>query len=112
VIGRVMVDELMLYPLRGVRLSPDDWRGRAALGRLRLKPWIAWAARNAAHRAAHVTLTRSLLWRRYLFADAPETGRLVRHLVAPPKEYLRWRWPEAPSEGVAWRRHMANALRN
>ena len=59
-----------------------------------------------------MTLTRSLLWRRYLFADAPETGRLMRHLVAPPKEYLRWRWPEAPSEGVAWRRHMANALRN
>jgi len=112
VVGRVMVDELMLYPLRGVRLSPDDWRGRRALGRLRLKPWIAWAARNVTRHAAHMTLTRSLVWRRYLFADQPQTRRLVRHLVAPPSEYLHWRWPDAPSEGRAWRQHVANAFRN
>jgi len=110
-VGRVMVDELMLYPLRGVKLSPDDWRGRAALQRLRLKPWIAWAARNATPRAQHLTMTRSLVWRRYLFADAPQTGRLMRDLMAPPREYLQWRWPDAP-EGTAWRRHLTNALRS
>ena len=111
VVGRVMVDELLLYPLRGVPLGPGDWRGRVALRQLRLKPWLAWAARQGMQRAPHMTVTRSLLWRRFLLADAPRTGRLLRELVAPPREYLAWRWPDAPSEGRAWGRHLAAALR-
>jgi hypothetical protein len=111
VVGRVMVDELLLYPLRGVPLSPADWRGRASLRRWRLKPWMAWAARHVSGQASHVRLTRSLVWRRFLLADAPQTGRLLRDLLAPPPEYLRWRWPDARSEGSAWRRHLTSAFR-
>lgn len=111
VVGRVMVDELHLYPLRGVRLGPADWRDRLALRQLRLRPWLAWAARNAADARRHVTVTRSLAWRRFLLSDAPRTGRMVRDLMAPPREYLRWRWPDAPSGGAAWRRHLGDALR-
>jgi hypothetical protein len=109
VVGRVMVDELLLYPLRGVPLHPRDWRGRVALRQLRLRPWLAWAARQVTRRAPHVTVTRSLLWRRFLLADRPRVGRLIRDLVAPPREYLEWRWPDA--EGGAWGRHLASALR-
>jgi len=109
VVGRVMVDELLLYPLRGVPLGPPDWRGRVALRKLRLKPWLAWAARNATPRASHMTVSRSLLWRRYLMADAPRLGRLIRELVAPPREYLAWRWPD--DVGGAWGKHLASALR-
>lgn len=103
-IGRVMVDELLLYPLRGVPLGSQDWRGRTALRRLRLKPWLTWAAHRLTQRAQHMTVTRSLLWRRFLLADAPRTGRLVRELVAPPREYLEW-------HGTAWGKHLATALR-
>jgi hypothetical protein len=111
VVGRVMVDELLLYPLRGVPLRPRDWRGRAALRQLRLKPWLAWAARHVASRAPHLTVTRSLLWRRFLLADAPRIGRLIRDLVAPPREYLEWRWPQASADGSAWGKHLTSALR-
>ena len=111
VVGRLMVDELLLYPLRGVPLRSQDWRGRMALRRLRLKPWLAWAARRVTMRTSHLTVTRSLLWRRFLLADAPRTGRLIRELVAPPREYLEWKWPQAGSERGAWRQHLTSALR-
>jgi hypothetical protein len=110
VVGRVMVDQLHLYPLKGVRLGPKDWRDRLALRQLRLKPWLMWAARNATNGPRHVTVTRSLAWRRMLLSDAPHAGRMLRDLMAPPREYLRWRWPNIPS-GAAWRRHLATALR-
>lgn len=110
VVGRVLVDDLHLYPLRGVRLGPRDWRDRAALRRLRLASWLVWAARNAASGPRHVTVTRSLAWRRFLLADAPRTARLLREVVAPPGEYLRWRWPGLDG-GAAWRRHLVTALR-
>jgi len=112
IVSRVMVDELLLYPLRGVPNMPGDWRGRRALGRFALKPWLTWAAWHADQPAAHVTVTRSLLWRRFLLADQPRTGQLVRDLVAPPREYLEWRWPSAAAGGKAWRSHMATALRS
>jgi hypothetical protein len=109
VVGRVMVDELLLYPLRGVPLQAQDWRGRTALRQLRLKPWLAWAARHGTARAPHMTVTRSLLWRRFLLADRPRIGRLIRDLLAPPREYLEWRWPAG--EGSAWGRHFTSAMR-
>jgi hypothetical protein len=45
-----------------------------------------------------------------LLSDAPHAGRMLRDLMAPSREYLRWRWPNIPS-GAAWRRHLATALR-
>ncbi len=110
-VGRSLVDDLLLFPLRGVRLGARDWRGRAALRGLRLRDWLAWAGRRADDRQHHVTVTRSLAWRRFLLADAPKTGQLIRELVTPAPEYLSWRWPEARAPGQAWRRHLAAALR-
>jgi hypothetical protein len=111
VVGRVMVDDLRLYPLRGVQLGPRDWRDRAALRHLRLEDWLIRAARHGNAGPGHVTVTRSLAWRRFLLADAPRGGRLLRELMAPPRTYLRWRWPHVPSNGVAWRRNLVAALR-
>jgi hypothetical protein len=110
VVGRVMVDDLLLYPLKGVRLGPREWRGKVALKRLRLREWLAWAAAHVTDGSWHVRVTRSLALRRFLLADAAHGGRLLRELVAPPREYLRWRWPDAGSDGAAWRRHVAAAL--
>jgi hypothetical protein len=111
VVGRVMVDELRLYPLRGVRLGPRDWRDRAALRQLRLTDWLIQAARQRSAGPRHVTLTRSLAWRRFLLVDAPQSGRLLRELIAPPQKYLRWRWPQAASNRAAWRLNLVAALR-
>lgn len=111
VVGRVLVDDLMLFPLRGVRLGARDWQGRAALRRLRLREWLAWAGRRAADQRHHVTVTRSLAWRRFLLADAPRTGDLIAELLRPPPEYLSWRWP-GTNAAQAWKRHLAAALRS
>jgi hypothetical protein len=110
IIGRVLVDDLHLYPLRGVRLGAADWRGRRMLRRIRMGDWVAWAARHVGEKPRHVTLTRSLSWRRFLLADAPRAGQLLGELLRPPPEYLRWRWPKA-SASTAWRRHLLAALR-
>jgi hypothetical protein len=111
VVGRVLVDDLLLFPIRGVRLGARDWRARAALRRLRLRDWLGWAGRRAADRRHHVTVTRSLAWRRFLLADTPNVGRLASELLKPSEEYLGWRWPEARAPGQAWRQHLAAALR-
>ena len=110
VVGRVLVDDLLLFPIRGVRLGARDWRGRRALRRLRLREWLGWAGRLAGDRRHHVTVTRSLAWRRFLLSDAPRTGDLMGELFRPPPEYLSWRWPEA-NAAQAWRLHLAAALR-
>lgn len=111
VIGRVLVDGLLLFPLRRVRLGAQDWRGRAALRQMQLRDWLAWAGRHAADRRHHVTVTRSLAWRRFLLADTPKVGQLATELLKPPTEYLGWRWPEVRSPGQAWRQHLAAALK-
>jgi hypothetical protein len=111
IVGRVVVDDLMLFPLRGIRLGAQDWRGKRAQKQLRLRDWLAWAARTASDRRHHVTLKRSIAWRRFLLADVPRGGRLFREVVTPPPEYLRWRWPTVPP-GAAWRRHVVAALRS
>ncbi len=112
VIGRVFVDDVRLFPLRGVHIGARDWRGRAALRRMRIVDWLVWAARHVEDSRHHVTVTRSLAWRRYLLADAPRAGRLLRELLRPPREYLRWRWPDAGSDQQAWRMHLGTALRS
>jgi hypothetical protein len=111
VIGRVLVDDLLLFPIKGVRVGARDWRGRAALRRLRLRDWLTWAGRRAADRGHHVTVTRSLAWRRFLLADAPRTGDLLGEVFRPRPEYLSWRWPKARSTSQAWRQHLLTALR-
>lgn len=111
VVGRVLVDDLLLFPVRAVRLGAQGWRGRAALRRMRLREWLAWAGRHVTDRRHHVTVTRSFAWRRFLLADSPRVGRLASELFTPPPEYLGWRWPDVRSPGRAWRRHLAAALK-
>lgn len=111
-VARVLVDELLVFPLRGVRLGPWDWRGRVGLRQMRLRDWLAWAARHAARSPRHVTVTRSRAWRRFLLADAARGGRLLSEVVVPPGDYLRWRWPAARSHTAAWVRHLLRALRS
>lgn len=111
-IGRVLVDDLHVFPLRGVRLGARDWRGRVLLRRLRLRDWLGWAARHAGDTRRHVTVTRSLAWRRFLLADAPRGRQMLGELLTPSREYLRWRWPTARSRVSAWRRHLVLALRS
>ncbi|HXV87242.1 MAG TPA: nucleotidyltransferase family protein [Gemmatimonadales bacterium] len=111
VVARVLVDDLLLFPLRGVRLGGRAWRDRAALRHLRLRDWLTWAGRRTGEKRPHVTLTRSLAWRRWLLADAPRAGRMASQLLNPPPEYLAWRWPRE-GRAVAWRRHVAAALRS
>jgi hypothetical protein len=110
-VGRVMVDDLHLYPLRGVRLASAGWKDRLPARRLSLSSWLTWAARNATDLPRHVTLTRSIAWRRLQLADVPNPAGLLRDLMAPPREYLRWRWPGSRSDAAAWRRHLATAFR-
>jgi hypothetical protein len=111
VVGRVLVDDLRLYPLRGVRLGPRDWRDRAALRHLGLTDWLVRAARHRSAGPRHVTVTRSLAWRRFLLVDDPRSGRLLRELIVPPQKYLHWRWPRVSSDRAAWRRNLVAALR-
>ncbi|HKB55213.1 MAG TPA: hypothetical protein VKD22_14550, partial [Ramlibacter sp.] len=112
VIGRAVVNDLMVFPLRGLRIGASDWRGKMALRQLRLADWLAWAAKHVDDTRRHVTVSRSLAWRRYLLADAPRTGQLLGELFRPSREYLRWRWPEAQSDSQAWRMHLGAALRS
>lgn len=112
VVGRVLVNDLMLFPLRGVRLAPVDWRDRLALRSLRLRRWLLWAARSQSDRPRHVIVTRRRVWRRFLLTDVPHTARLLRELFTPRPEYLRWQWPKVRSQAEAWRRHMAFAIRS
>ena len=105
----MLVDDLGLFPLLGVRLGPVDLRSRALLRHLRLRDWLAWAARQTNDQQRHVTVSAARSWRRYLLADdRGAAARLVGELVRPPREYLRWRWPEARTDAAAWRRHVAS----
>jgi hypothetical protein len=113
VVGRVLVNDMMMFPLRGVRLGPADWRDRLAIRRLRMRRWIAWAAARAQlKKPRHVMISRRRAWRRFLLTDSPHPARLIGELLRPTREYLRWQWPNVKSEGDAWRRHFASALRS
>lgn len=105
-VARVMVRDFNLPPLRGVPIGLDDgWRARRLEPRLRLDEWIVWVGR--VEPAEHVMLTPHRVWRRVLIADDIRTAaHLLRDAVAPPKEFLRWRWPTARSDGAAWLRHV------
>ncbi|MBI4500497.1 MAG: nucleotidyltransferase family protein [Gemmatimonadetes bacterium] len=112
IVGHLLVSELKLTRLLGVRTEARDWRSRMALERMRLADWLLRAARSTTHNSRHLLITRSRAWRRFLLADAPKTGRLFRELIVPPRDYLRWRWPKARSDADAWRQHLALAWRS
>jgi hypothetical protein len=112
VVGRMLVGELRLGPLRGVRTDGGGWRSRMARRGIRLTDGLLRAATTGAQRSRHMLVTRSRAWRRFLLSDAPPAGRLLGELIAPPSSYLQWRWPKAGSNAEAWRRHVALAWRS
>ena len=83
VVGRVLVDGVGAFPLRGVPWDDDDWRRRVLRRRLGLADWLVWAARHAVDGPAHVTLSMRRAWWRWLLADDAGAWRLVREGVAP-----------------------------
>lgn len=105
-VARVLVDDLALYPLRGVPIGADGLRGRVLGGLLSLPRWLAWAAR--AEEREHVMITPRRIWRRLLLADDLNGTALglMGDALKPPDEYLRWRWPNASSEFTAWMWHL------
>ena len=104
-VARVLVSEVNLYPLRGIRIGVEGLRGRWLQHMLRLRRWIGWA--NQAERHEHVLITPGRVWRRFLLADDMNSAvRALRDVVRPPPEYLRWRWPKAQSNSDAWWQHV------
>ena len=100
----VLQDEMGAV-LAGTGAAPDDWRGRAARRMLDPVEWCVWAS-NAADRE-FVEISPRRLRRRFLLLDHLRSAPgLLRDAVLPPREYLRWRWPEAKSTGHALARHL------
>lgn len=92
-------------PVAGVRAAPRDPRGRRLERALVLDRWLAWA--GAAGESEHVEITSHRLRRRVLLLDRAADARLLlADALFPPREHLRWRWPDAPSDAAAWRRHL------
>ena len=107
----VMTNELHLFPLRGVMLGDPDFRDAAAFKYLAIRNWLEWAARQARDPSAHVSISRSRAWRRFLMSDSVTGAAVIRELVAPPAYYLNWRWPEAGGVFKAWFNHVRYVAR-
>ena len=99
--------DLGVDPPGNVGAPPSDWRGRRLARLLVLDDWLTWAGRATIEE--HKAITAARIKRRLLLLDRLGAAR---HLVAdgfwPPREWLRWRWPEARSRRA---RHLAAAAR-
>ncbi len=92
-------------PIAGVGAAPRDRRGRRLQRALVLDRWLAWA--GAAGDTEHVEITSRRLRRRMLLLDRATDARLLlADALFPPRDHLRWRWPDARSNVAAWRRHL------
>ena len=75
-----------------------------------LEEWIklVWDAPLADFEA----MTRSRLVRRSLTADSALAPiSLFKDILLPPREFLRWRWPEARTPWAAWKNHARQLAR-
>ena len=75
-----------------------------------LEDWIRliWDSPDADFEA----ITRRRLWRRTLTADSTLAPlSLLKDVVLPPRDFLRWRWPEARSPWEAWKNHAGQLAR-
>ncbi len=89
---------------------PDDRRGRRARSMLSPVEWCIWASQ--ADDAEFVEINARRMRRRLLLLDRIVDARgLFADAIVPPREYLRWRWPEARSTFGAWRMHVMRNLR-
>ncbi|MGD2136181.1 MAG: PqqD family peptide modification chaperone [Gemmatimonadales bacterium] len=92
-------------PATGVGVPPGGWRGRRLMGALALEEWLRWAA--VATAADHLRMTPRRLARRFLLLErASDARHLLRDILRPPREHLRWRWPDASTDFTAWLRHL------
>jgi hypothetical protein len=105
VVHWAQVRDFGFAPIAGVRAAPRDLRGRRLERALVLDRWLAWA--GGAGQSEHVEISTRRMRRRVLLLDrASDAGLLVADALFPPRAHLRWRWPGAPSDGAAWRRHL------
>jgi hypothetical protein len=84
---------------------PDDRRGRLARRMLVPVMWCSWASQ--ATDTEFVEINPRRIRRRILLIDSLKSvPHLLRDAVFPPREYLRWRWPESRSITGALARHI------
>ncbi|NIM49633.1 MAG: hypothetical protein GTN62_05365 [Gemmatimonadales bacterium] len=101
----ILLDTFGFTPLPGIAQPPRDWRGRRMLRDLSLRRWLTWA--GAAREDEHTTITLRRIGRRLILLDRLRDGPgLLADALWPPREHLRWRWPDAPSDRAAWGRHL------
>jgi len=89
--------------------APGDWRGRCARRMLDPVTWCIWASNATDTEFVEINVRR--MRRRLLLLDhlrAPPA--LVADAVFPPREYLRWRWPETRSTAKALVKHLARVV--
>lgn len=90
--------------------APKDWRGKRARSILEPVEWCIWA--SLADEAEFVEINVKRMKRRILLLDhLVDAGGLFADAIVPPREYLRWRWPQAGSAFRAWRLHLMRTLR-
>ncbi len=93
-VSATLVQDLGLDPPPGIGPAPQDWRGRRLARLLELEWWLTWAGAASAHE--HVAVTPRRVARRLLLLDRLGSARhMFADAVWPPREFLRWRWPEA-----------------
>ena len=95
--------------LASARPAPVDSRGRRARRMLDPVNWCVWASNAADNEFVEIN-ARRIRRRILLLDDLLATPGLVADAVFPPREYLRWRWPDARSTAEALVRHMARVV--
>jgi len=104
----LLVRELGLQAL-SMGPAPRGWRARQARKLLTLRAWGTWAGSASSTEQAAITPRR--VFRRMLLVDCVRAAPLLlADAIAPPREYLSWRWPEAGSWAAAEARHLARVM--
>ena len=91
--------------IAGSGYVPNDRRWRAALRMLDPVTWCVWASDADDSEFAAINVRR--IRRRLLLLDNLRAAPgLLADAVFPPREYLRWRWPDTRSIVAARMRHL------
>jgi hypothetical protein len=85
--------------------APADRRGKRARRMLDPVCWCTWVSNATAAEFVEINLRR-IRRRLLLLDDVRATPGLLADAVIPPREYLRWRWPEARSTAQALLYHL------
>lgn len=109
-VAQVLERDLGLPWPPGLRRPSPGLRHEVLTRQLRLDRWLTFA--GAADSREQEMITRRRVLRRLLLTEGfARSVRLLGDALVPPREYLRWRWPDAPSDGAAWLRHLARVAR-